>query len=106
MDNIEMMPVHPGQILLELYLKPRKLSQSKLALGLGVPPRRVNEIIKGKRGISADSALRLARYLGTSPEVWMRLQGEFDLHVAQKEIGEIIAREVHAPLVEDMAVPA
>jgi addiction module HigA family antidote len=71
--------IHPGEILLEEFLKPMKISQYRLALDLSVPPRRINEIVLGKRSISADTALRLARYFGTSPNLWLGLQNNYDL---------------------------
>ena len=76
---------HPGRILYEQYLKPAGLSQNALARSIGVPPRRINEIILGKRGISADTALRLARRFGNSAHYWMGLQTDFDLHLALQE---------------------
>jgi antitoxin HigA-1 len=76
---------HPGRILYEKFLKPNGLSQNALARELGVPPRRVNEIILGKRGISADTALRLAKRFGNSAHFWMGLQADFDLDLAQRE---------------------
>ena len=75
---------HPGRILYEKFLKPTGLSQNALARELGVPPRRINEIILGKRGISADTALRLANRFGNSARFWMALQADFDLHLAQQ----------------------
>lgn len=75
---------HPGRILLEQFMKPRGLSQNALARELGVPPRRINEIILGKRGISADTALRLAGFFGNSARYWMELQSNFDLQEARK----------------------
>ena len=71
--------VHPGEILLEEFLEPAGLSQSKLAREIGVPPRRINEIVLGKRGVTADTAVRLARYFETSEKFWMGLQADFDL---------------------------
>jgi len=76
---------HPGRILYEQFLKPKGISQNALARELGVPPRRINEIILGKRGISADTALRLAKRFGNSVRFWMGLQADFDLHLAQRE---------------------
>jgi addiction module HigA family antidote len=76
---------HPGRILYEKFLKPTGLSQNALARELGVPPRRINEIILGKRGITADTALRLAKRFGNSARFWMALQADFDLHLAQRE---------------------
>ena len=76
---------HPGEILLEEFLKPAGISQYALAKAISVPPRRINEIILGKRGISADTALRLAKRFGNSARFWMGLQADFDLHLAQRE---------------------
>ena len=76
---------HPGRILYDQFLKRKGISQNALARELGVPPRRINEIILGKRGISADTALRLAKRFGNSARFWMALQAEFDLHLAQRE---------------------
>lgn len=75
-------PVHPGEILLEEFIVPLGITQHRLAVAIGVPPRRINEIVHGKRGISADTALRLARYLGTSEQFWMNLQNSFEVAVA------------------------
>ncbi|MBK5936409.1 MAG: HigA family addiction module antitoxin [Halorhodospira halophila] len=77
------MPIHPGEVLLEQFLEPAGLSQYKLARAIGVPPRRINELVLGKRGISADTALRLARFFGTAPELWLQLQNQYDLDRAQ-----------------------
>ena len=85
--------VHPGEVLSEEYLRPLSISQSKLALSMRVAPQRINEIINGKRGISADTALRLSRVIGTTPEFWMSLQSSYDLEVEQREHGDQIARE-------------
>ena len=83
-------PVHPGETLLEDLMKPLGLSQNKLAEALGVDPRRINEIVTGRRSITGDTALRLARYFGTSPEFWMNLQARYDLEVAKdKKLAEI-----------------
>jgi antitoxin HigA-1 len=76
--------VHPGEILLEEFLKAKSISQNALARDIGVPPRRINEIVLGKRGISADTAIRLARYFGNSERFWMQLQADFDLEQARK----------------------
>jgi len=80
--------VHPGEVLNEEFLKPQGLSQNALARAVGVPPRRINEIVLGKRGISADTAVRLARALGTSERFWLGLQSDFDLEHAQTLIGD------------------
>ncbi|MGA3084379.1 MAG: HigA family addiction module antitoxin [Thermodesulfobacteriota bacterium] len=88
--------VHPGEILLEEFLKPMGLSQNKLALGIGVPARRINEIVLEKRSISADTALRLAKFFGTSAEFWLGLQAQYDLDVTAEALGERLDREVKA----------
>jgi len=87
-------PVHPGEVLMEDFLKPMELSQNRLALSIGVHPRRINEIVLGKRGITADTALRLAKFFGTSPDVWLGLQKDYELDVAMDELGDRIDREV------------
>jgi addiction module HigA family antidote len=86
--------VHPGEVLLEEFLKPLSLSQNRLARDLSVPPRRVNEIVLGKRAITPDTALRFARYFGTSERFWLGLQLDYDLEEARRSFGERIAREV------------
>ena len=80
-------PVHPGEVLMEDFLKPLGLSQYRLAKDIHVLPRRVNEIVLGKRGITADTALRLARYFGTTPEVWLNLQAQYELDHARMAAG-------------------
>lgn len=87
-------PIHPGAILAEEFLDPRKLTQYRLAKDISVPPRRINEIVLGKRSISADTALRLARYFNTTPEFWMNLQSRYDLELASDELGPRLSREV------------
>ena len=89
-------PVHPGEVLLEDFMKPLGLSQYRVAKDIGVPALRISQIVRGQRAITADTALRLARYFGTSPDVWLRLQATYDLEVAQRQIGKRIAREVRA----------
>jgi antitoxin HigA-1 len=79
MKNNKLPPIHPGEVLLEEFLKPLDITQYRLAKSLSVPPRRINEIVHGKRGISADTALRLAHFFGTSERFWMNLQISFDL---------------------------
>lgn len=86
--------VHPGEVLLEEFLKPLGLSQNRLARLIGVPPRRINEIVLGKRAVSPDTALRLARYFGTSEEFWLGLQMDFDLEEARHAAGDRIKREI------------
>ncbi len=88
------LPVHPGEILLEEFLVPLGLSRSRLAKEIGVTPRRVGEIVRGTRGVTADTALRLARYFGTTAEFWMNLQSRYDLERARVEVGDQICREV------------
>ena len=90
----KMPPVHPGEVLLEDFMKPLNLSQYRVALDIGVAPLRINQIVRGKRAITADTALRLARYFGTTPGIWLRLQARYDLEVAQDRLGEKINREV------------
>src|SRR5438874_1886388 len=85
-----MAPIHPGEILIEEYLDPLGITQHKLAVAIGVPPRRVNEIVHGTRRISADTALRLARYFGTSERFWMNLQGRYDLEVERDRLGNTL----------------
>jgi addiction module HigA family antidote len=89
-------PVHPGEVLLEEFLKPMSISQNRLALNIGVPARRINEIVLGKRGVSADTALRFERFFGTSAEFWLGLQSQYDLDVTAEELGERLKREVRA----------
>ncbi|RIL10822.1 MAG: addiction module antidote protein, HigA family [Proteobacteria bacterium] len=94
MNRARLNPIHPGEVLLEEFLKPMKLTQNRLALALGVPARRINEIVLEKRGISADTALRLARYFGNSADFWLGLQMDFDLDVARIDKGSLIDKEV------------
>ncbi len=89
-------PVRPGEILKEEFLGPMDISQYRLATDIGVPPRRINEIVHGKRGITADTALRLGIYFGVSPEFWMNLQGRYDLEVERNRSGEEIRLQVRA----------
>jgi addiction module HigA family antidote len=81
-------PIHPGEILLEEFLEPLNLSQNRLANAIGVPPRRINEIVLGKRRITANTALRMSRYFGTSERFWMNLQSRFDLELERDRIGK------------------
>ena len=87
-------PVHPGEVLSEEFLKPMNLSQNRLALSVGVTARRINEIVLGKRSISADTALRLGRFFGISPEFWLGLQAQYDLDVTAEALGERLELEV------------
>ena len=81
-----MPPIHPGEVLMEEYLEPLGVTQHRLAIAIGVPPRRINEIVHGKRRITADTALRMARYFGTSERFWMNLQGRYDLEVERDRL--------------------
>jgi addiction module HigA family antidote len=94
MTENKLKPIHPGEVLLEEFLKPMGLSQNRLALSIGVPARRINEIVLGKRRITADTALRLARYFGNSPQFWLGLQMDYDLDVAEDKLAARIEREV------------
>ncbi|MFM7045359.1 MAG: HigA family addiction module antitoxin [Ilumatobacteraceae bacterium] len=82
-----MTPIHPGEVLLADFLEPLGVTQHRLAVSIGVPPRRINEIVHGKRGISADTSLRLARYFGTSDRFWLNLQSRYDLEIERDQIG-------------------
>jgi len=94
LKNSTLLPIHPGEVLLEEFLRPMGLSQNRLSLEIGVHPRRINEIVLGKRAITADTALRLARYFGNSAQFWMGLQTDYDLDVAADLLGTRLAREV------------
>ena len=85
-------PIHPGEILQEDFIDGFGITQNKLAIAIGVPPRRINEIVHGKRGITADTALRLARYFGTSEEFWMNLQSNYELRIKRQVLCEQLAR--------------
>jgi antitoxin HigA-1 len=87
-------PVHPGEVLLEEFLKPMSLSQNRLAIDIGVDARRINEIVLGVRSVTADTALRLARYFGISPQFWLGLQAEYDLDITSDMLGKRLDREV------------
>jgi antitoxin HigA-1 len=101
MMNEKLNPVHPGEVLLEEFLKPMGLSQNRLSLEVGVHPRRINEIVLGKRRITADTALRLARYFGISPQFWMGLQNDYDLDVASETLGDRLDLEVRPMVVSE-----
>ncbi len=94
MKQSKLPPVHPGEVLLEEFLKPLDISQYRLAKSMSVPPRRVNEIVLGKRSVSADTALRLGRYFGTSEQFWLNLQNEYDLDVEKDRLGLRLETEV------------
>ena len=87
-------PIHPGEILLLEFLEPLELSQYRLAKDISVPPRRINEIVHGKRSVTADTALRLARYFGNTEAFWMNLQARYDLEVQRDELGNALERDV------------
>jgi antitoxin HigA-1 len=87
-------PIHPGEVLYEEFLEPLGISQYRLAKSINVPPRRINEIVHGKRGITADTALRLARFFGTSEHFWMNLQVRYDLEVEKDRLGDRLDAEV------------
>ena len=88
-------PIHPGEILLEEFMKPMEISINGLARDIAVPPGRISAIVNGKRAITADTALRLSKYFGTSPEVWMGLQADYELRLAQRTIGPEVEKRVH-----------
>ena len=98
-------PVHPGEVLLEDFLEPIGISQYRLAKEMNVYPRKINEIVHGQRAITADTALRLSRYLGTSAELWMNLQSLYDLEKTRDEIESQLEKEI-TPLVRDDLVLA
>jgi len=94
MKNKKLPSIHPGEILIEEFLKPMGISQYRLAKDISVPPRRINEIVHGKRSISADTALRLGRFFGISPQFWLNLQTRFDLEVTEDLLAERLEKEV------------
>ena len=85
-----MSPIHPGEVLMQEYLEPLGITQHHLAVAIGVPPRRINEIVHGKRGISADTALRLARYFDTTERFWLNLQGRYDLEAERDRLASTL----------------
>jgi addiction module HigA family antidote len=87
-------PIHPGEVLYEEFLIPLEISQYRLAKDISVPPRRINEIVHGKRGVTADTALRLARFFGTSERFWMNLQSRYDLETEKDRLGRRLVNEV------------
>lgn len=94
MKKRDIPPIHPGEVLFEDFMKPFNLSQYALAKALGIPPRRINEIVHGKRAITADTALRLGRYFGVHPQSWMNLQSHYDLEIAEMNLGDRLVHEV------------
>ncbi len=95
MSTKKLPPIHPGEILLLEFLEPLGLSQYRLSKDISVPPRRINEIVKGSRAITANTALRLARYFGTSERFWLNLQSHFELETERDRLGNSLQREVH-----------
>ena len=94
MKTKKIQPIHPGEILMEEFLNPLVLSQNQLANDIGVPPRRINEIVHGKRRITADTALRLAHYFKMSPQFWLGLQMDYDLDIEEDKLSERLNKEV------------
>jgi len=94
MKNKKLPPIHPGEILIEEFLKPMGISQYRIAKDISVPPRRINEIVHGKRSISADTALRLGRFFGISAQFWLNLQTRFDLEITEDLLAERLDKEV------------
>ncbi len=88
-------PIPPGETLLEEFMKPMEISINRLARDLAVPPGRISEIVNGKRAITADTALRLGKYFGVSPEIWLDLQSDYDLRVAQRTVWPKVEKRVH-----------
>ena len=101
MPRRKLAPIHPGEILLEEFLVPLGISQYRLAKGISVPPRRINEIVRGQRSITADTALRLARFFRTTERFWLNLQTRYDLEVEKDRLGDRLDREVAAMAVAD-----
>ena len=96
MKNKKLPPIHPGEILMEEFLEPMGISQYRLAKDMSVPPRRINEIVHGKRSITADTALRLGRFFSMSPQFWLNLQTRYDLEVTEDLLEDRLDAEVHA----------
>ena len=95
MKEKKLPPIHPGEILMEEFLKPMGISQYRLAKDISVPPRRINEIVHGKRGVTADTALRLGRFFGMSPQFWLNLQTRYDLEVTEDSLANRLDKEVN-----------
>lgn len=95
MKNKKLPPIHPGEILREEFLEPMGISQYRLAKDISVPPRRINEIVHGKRSITADTALRLGRFFGMSAQFWLNLQTRYDLEVTEDLLEDRLSEEVH-----------
>jgi len=101
MKNKKLPPIHPGEILKEEFLEPMGISQYRLAKDISVPPRRINEIVHGKRAITADTALRLGRFFTMSPQFWLNLQTRYDLEVTEDRLDSRLDNEVHALKVQN-----
>ena len=101
MKDIKLSPIHPGEILMEEFLEPMRISQYRLAKDISVPPRRINEIVHGKRAITADTALRLGRFFNMSPQFWLNLQTRYDLEVTEDQLDNRLENEVHALRVQN-----
>jgi len=95
MKKVKLTPIHPGEILREEFLEPMGISQYRLAKDISVPPRRINEIVHGKRSITADTALRLGRFFSMSAQFWLNLQSRYDLEVTEDSLEDRLAEEVH-----------
>lgn len=95
----KMRPIHPGEILREEFLVPLEMSAHSLSMGLKVPAPRINDIVRERRAVTPDTALRIARYFGNTPQFWLNLQTAYDLKIAEKKIGAKVANEVHARVV-------
>ena len=96
MKSKKLPPIHPGEILMEEFLEPMGISQYRLAKDISVPPRRINEIVHGKRSITADTALRLGRFFGMSPQFWLNLQTRYNLEITEDLLEDRLVDEVHA----------
>jgi addiction module HigA family antidote len=105
MSKRKLPPVHPGEILKEEFLSPLGVTQYRLAKDTSVPPRRINEIVRGLRSVSADTALRLARYFGTSERFWLNLQAHYDLEIEKDRLGDRLRREVKVLEVAGRSIP-
>jgi addiction module HigA family antidote len=95
MKEKKLPPIHPGEILIEEFLKPMGISQYRVAKDISVPPRRINEIVHGKRAITADTALRLGRFFNMSPQFWLNLQNRYDLEITEDLLADRLVKEVH-----------
>ncbi len=101
MNNKNLPPIHPGEILKEEFLEPMGISQYRLAKDISVPPRRINEIVHGKRAITADTALRFGRFFNMSPQFWLNLQTRYDLEVTEDRLDNRLENEVHVLKVQN-----